>query len=211
MTRTAPLLFLLFLITATAAEAEWKKIDEQDGIQAFSEEVPGSKTVAFRGVATLDAPASKILWVLLDNDHSTEWVDRLKTVKVLKAVSPTDFVVYQEYKLSWPAANRDYVMEKKAVRDPKTKQISVVMKSVEHADAPKTTGVRAELKRSAYILTPLDNGKTQVEAEIHSDAKGSLPSMVVNSVQKGWPVKTLKGLAEQVKKPYVQEFDLQKL
>ena len=77
------------------------------------------------------------------------------------------------------------------------------IKSVTHPKAPKTVGVRGELTYCHYILKRAGN-KTIVDVAVALDPKGSLPGWVVNLVQKSWPMKTLKGLRNQVKKPFVK-------
>lgn len=182
---------------------DWKLINEEKGITAYRKTIPGSPVMAFKGHAIIEAPIGKIYSVILDNEHRKEWVDRLKVSQILENTTPTEYIVYQEFKLPWPISNRDFVYRGKATRNAETGVVQVEMTSIEYPNAPKTVGVRADLLRSAYILTPIDKTKTMVEVEIQSDPKGALPHWLANLIQKKWPIKTLKGIQEQVVKDYV--------
>ena len=47
----------------------------------------------------VDAPLAKVAWVIRDNDHRTEWVDRLQLSRVLETHSQFDKVLYQHFGL----------------------------------------------------------------------------------------------------------------
>lgn len=191
----------LVFVTPALANS-WEKIDDEDGIRVFRKEVAGSSVVAFRGEATFEAPIEKVLWVLGDNAHRTEWVDRLEKSVVLEKKGPYESIVYQHFSLPFPASDRDYVYRGKATRD-KSGVVTLLLESVTHPKAPPTVGVRANLIKSRYLLTPKGKDRTFVVVEIHTDPRGSLPSWLVNLVQKSWPMKTLKGMREHLKKSYI--------
>lgn len=194
---------------AHAADATWEKIDDDAGIVVSRREVEGSPLVAFKGVAEVNASVEKILWVLVDNDHRKEWVDRLLVSSRLEELSPHEFIVYQVFDVPAVMSKRDFVYKGKAVLKPDTGQVVLDMHSVKHRQAPKTVGVRAKLINSRYVLTPTGNGsKTRVEVEIHTDPKGWVPKWIVNLIQKSWPMKTLKAIRKQVDKPFVKDYPL---
>lgn len=187
---------------AALAGGAWEKIDEDEGIVVYRKDVPSSPLLAFRGDAIVDAPIEKVLWVLGDNAHRTDWVDRLAESRILEKKGDYDFVVYQHFDLPFPITDRDYVYRGRAYREASGKVI-VTLESVTHEKAPQTVGVRADLVGSRYVLTP-KGGKTHVSVEIQTDPKGSVPAWLVNTIQKRWPVKTLTGLRGQVRKDFVK-------
>jgi hypothetical protein len=213
--RTASLLAALCVISfraqvahADAAKGDWQEINDKDGIKVYRKSVEGSKIVAFRGVAVVDAPVGKVLQVIADNDHRTEWVDRLYLSRVLEQPSPSEFVVYAGYKLPALFSNRDYVYRGKAWTR-KDGSIYVYIRSEDHPKAPPTIGVRAWLNKSVYILTPVEGGKkTEVDVEVHTDPKGAIATWLVNLIQKSWPHKTLAAIRKQVAKPFVVELPM---
>ncbi len=206
--RALPALFLVLisLFALHASAGAWEKIDDDDGIEVFRQEVPGSSFLAFKGITTIDAPIEKLLGVLADNEHRTEWVDRLVTSRVVERKSEYDYVVYQHFSAPPLVSDRDYVYRGRAFR--RGASVVLEMSSVEHPKAPKTVGVRAHLLKSSYVLTPEGKNKTRVVVEIHTDPKGDLPSWIVNMIQKSWPRNTLTAFAKQAAKPYVKALEL---
>jgi hypothetical protein len=199
-------LALLFVASPAAAGA-WTKIDDENGIKVFRKEVPGSPLVAFRGETMVSAPIEKLLWVLADNAHRTDWVDRLKKSVVLQTNGSYEYIVYQHFGLPFPISDRDYVYRGRATRD-KNGVVTLDIASVTHPKAPATVGVRANLIGSRYVLTPKGPDKTYVVVEIHTDPKGAIPTWLVNLIQTSWPMKTLQGLRSQVAKPFVKRLEL---
>jgi hypothetical protein len=200
------LLVLLSLFAVRASANAWEKIDDEDGIVVFRQEVPGSSFLAFKGITTIDAPIGKLLGVLADNEHRTEWVDRLVESRVVERKSAYDYVVYQHFSAPPLVSDRDYVYRGRAYR--RGNSVVLEMSSTEHPKAPKTVGVRAHLHKSSYVLTPEGKNKTRVVVEIHTDPKGDLPSWIVNMLQKSWPRNTLTSFAKQANKPYVKALEL---
>jgi hypothetical protein len=188
-------------LTEVAHAASWEKIDSENGIDVFKKEVPGSKLHAFRGTALVDAPMDKVMWVLADNTHRTEWVDRLKKSVVLEKRSEYVAVIYQHFGSPPMISDRDFVYVAKAYS--KSDGTAVLdINSTTHPKAPSTVGVRGTLEDCSYLLTRKGE-KTFVDVSIILDPKGALPAWVVNLVQKSWPMKTLTGLRNQVKKGFV--------
>jgi hypothetical protein len=196
-----------FLVSGKASAAAWEKIDDENGIKVFRKDVPGSQLVAFRGEAMISAPLEKLLWVLADNAHRTDWVDRLKKSVVLATSGRYEFIVYQHFGLPFPISDRDYVYRGRATRD-QHGVVTLAIASVTHPKAPATIGVRANLIGSRYVLTPKGPDKTYVVVEVHTDPKGAIPTWLVNLIQKSWPMKTLKGLRAQVTKSFVKRLEL---
>lgn len=195
-----------FLVAPVDAASPWEKIDDDAGIQVYRKEVPGSSFLAFKGVATLDAPIEKLLWVLADNDHRTEWVDRLVASRILERKGEFDYVVYQHFSAPPLVSDRDYVYRGRASR--RADWVVLELASVVHPKAPTTVGVRAELLKSSYAMTPVGPNKTKVIVEIHTDPKGDLPAFIVNMIQKSWPRNTLVNFANQAKKPFVGRLEM---
>lgn len=200
------LIFVSFVGLCPAIAAEWELADTDEGIKSFRKDEPGSPITAFKGEAMVDAPIAKVAWVIRDNDHRTEWVDRLQMSKVLETHSQFDKVLYQHFGLPWPIADRDYVYRAKALW--RGDVLHFELESTTSPNAPETVGVRANLIRCVYRLKAWGDERTHVTVEVHTDPRGSLPATLVNFIQKSWPIKTLKGIRRMVKKPYAQLAEL---
>jgi hypothetical protein len=198
-------LSVMSISLAHAGKPDWKQFNQEDGITVWRAKMPGTPIVAFKGKVLIDAPVRKVLWVLADKAHRSDWVDRLDINEELEIISATKRVVYQSFKMPLFISNRDMVYRIDLTKNKKNGVYFVKMQSIDHEKSPKTIGVRAELINSQYMLVPKGK-KTEVTVEILSDPKGMLPTWLVNLVQKSWPVKTLRGLRNQVKKDFVREY-----
>ena len=191
-----------FATASAPPESKWEKFDESDGIAVFRREIPGSPVIALRGEGVVDAPILRVASVLIDTSRSTEWVDRLAEVKVVRTLSENEQIHWTH--ISTPAIlkDRDFVFAIKMELDPANKRLSLNYHSVYDSGAPKTNFVRGELQLGTFTLTSIDGGKkTRVLAEVLADPKGSVAKWIVNLFQKSWPHKTLANLRRQVAKP----------
>lgn len=198
----------LFSMSAFSAISNWKLVSQKNGITVSKTQMKGSKVVGFKGETIIYNSAEKVFSVLLNNSHRKDWVNRLKVSKILKRITKNEYVIYQEFKLPWPLSNRDFIYRGKATRDAKSGKVFLKMSSLDWPTGPKTVGVRAELKKSLYTLTPMGPNRTKVEVEILSDPKGLIPKWVVNLIQKSWPHKTLTAIKKQVEKSFVKPLAL---
>ena len=183
-------------------ETAWEKFDENEGIAVFRREVAGSPIIALRGEGVVDAPILRVASVLLDTTRSTEWIDRLAEVKVVRSLSDDEQIHWTHIKTPVVLKDRDFVFAIKLEFDPPNKKLFLNYHSVYDSGAPKTDYVRGEFKYGTFTLTSLEGGKkTRVLAEVLADPKGSVAKWIVNLVQKDWPYKTISSLRKQVKKP----------
>ena len=189
-----------------ANAAEWEFADEDDGVRSWRKNEPNSNVTGFAGEVIINAPVAKIAWVIKDNKHRTKWVDRLIHSRVLESRSPSERIIYQHFGLPWPIADRDYVYSAKMAWE--GEKLAFNLKSTTSAKSPATKGVRAQLTRCIYHLTPISDTRTHVRVEVHTDPKGKLPSWLVNLIQKSWPIKTLKGIRRMTKEPYAELAEL---
>jgi hypothetical protein len=190
--------------------AGWEKVTSEDGITTFRKSFPDSEVKGVGGECIINASIGKILWVLMDNDHKSEWVDKFKSTRTVDTPSDLSNIQYAAFKMPFPVADRDFVYRYDFSVDQATNAVIVEVKSVEHPNAPAkdTVGVRGEVIHGRYVLQAKGPNQTFVKAEYLADPKGILPAWVVNLVQKSWPYKTLAGLRKQVKKPFVKEWDI---
>jgi hypothetical protein len=176
----------------------------KDGITVFKRDVPGSDVLAFKGEGVLDAPIALIASVVFDFSRGTEWVEDLKESKVVRWESKSTFIEYDHVGTPFVMKDRDFVSRVTTSVDPAHHKITIEYKSVDDLDAPKTSFIRGEMIHATFVFASLGDGKTAVEADIHCDPKGSIPTWIVNFFQKDWPVDTFRNLRKQVKKPDVK-------
>lgn len=182
-------------------KGRWKLIKRRRNIRVYQMKVPGSKLIAVRGDAVFNYPITKVMHLLNDVPSKVKWVNRMVVSKIIERKSPTNYVTYTRFKFPWPVASRDFVIETKLVVYPKKKKIIRYQYSVVHPKAPKQQKgiVRAQLHYSRYIIRSMAGGKkTRMRAEGYGDPKGSIPSFIVNFIQRSWPMRSMKGIKKQL-------------
>ena len=193
---------LLGLSTVQANSADWKKVVTEDGVTVYEKDV--GEMVAFRGEGLVTAPIGKLLYVIEDSAHWKEWIENFDKGYLIEKKSDFHKIFYQAFDSPFPASDRDIVYEARTRRDAKTGKVYVEMRSVLHPKAPKTVGVRVNLKYTRYEITPLKEGRLHVVLETLSNPGGSLPDFLVNWAQRDYPVKLFQGLRRQVKKNHAK-------
>jgi len=179
----------------------WEKFDENEGIAVYRREVAGSPIIALRGEGVVDAPILRVASVLVDTSRSTEWIDRLEEVKVVRKLGENEHVHWTHISTPIVMKDRDFVYAIKLELDPAHKKVMLNYHSVYDSGAPKTDYIRGEFKFGTFTLTSLEGGKkTHVLAEVLADPKGSVAKWIVNLFQKSWPHKTIASLRRQVAK-----------
>jgi len=190
----------------TPQTAPWEKFDEDDGIAVFRREVAGSPVIALRGEGVVDAPILRVASVLIDTSRSTEWIDRLAEIKVVRKISDDEQIHWTHISTPVILKDRDFVFNIKLELDPANKKVLLNYHSVYDSGAPKTDFVRGEFKFGTFTLTSIEGGKkTRVLAEVLADPKGSVAKWIVNLFQKDWPHKTIASLRKQVAKPDIKD------
>lgn len=194
--------------------AQWEQFDEQDGVRMYRRDVPGTSVVGLRGEAFIAAPIVRVASVLADRKRSTEWIDRLVKTKVIRELSESESINWNHIKTPSPLKDRDFVFKSVITTDPAKKKVTFSYFSVTDSLAPEYDDyVRGSFKSGKFELTMAertnkDGSKTRgtiVVAEVVVDPKGSVPTFLVNMVQKSWPHKTLTALRKQVAKPDIKD------
>jgi hypothetical protein len=198
----------------TPRAPKWEMFDEEDGIRMYRRDVPGSSIVALRGEGFVEAPIARVASVLADRKRSVEWIDRLVKTKVLRQISETESINWNHIKTPTPLKDRDFVFKSMITTDPAQKKVVFSYYSVKDPLAPETDDyVRGSFKGGKFELTMAtrtnrDGTKTRgtiVNAEVEVDPAGSVPTFIVNMVQKSWPHKTLTALRKQVAKADIKD------
>jgi hypothetical protein len=206
ITGVLAVLGLSLLADAAPLELHWQKVQDKDGISVYRSNAPGTAVVAFKGEGKVDAPLLKVAHVIIDPARGTEWVDSLAESRVLRPISPFEFLEYDRFSMPLLVKDRDLVTRVTVEPDAAARRVIVRFVSVEAPEAPPAAGcVRAQLVHSLFELHEESAAVTLVKAEILCDPRGSLPKWLVNYFQKSWPVTTLEALRRQSVRPDVTE------
>lgn len=180
------------------SKADWRQMSDNDRIQVYRWDVPGSDLLAFKAVARIDAPFAKVGSVLVDIERQKEWMPNLAEARTLHKVGPHERIDYTQIRTPIVIKDRDFVLDAKARFDKATGHLILSVTSTTDPQAPPTNRVRGEVYESSYTLWPIEGGaRTQVEFIAHVDPKGSVPKWIVNFFSTGFPREVMEALRKQ--------------
>jgi hypothetical protein len=197
----------LLLVAATAQAGTvgpdgWESVADKEGVKVYRRSEPGSPLKSMKGVGIVDAPVATVALVLLDDARAAEWVDSLAESRVVRMVTPHEYIEYNHVSMPWPVHDREFVTHVSLGSDATTQTATIRSEPAPGNEvAPRPKIVRGTLA-SFYLLKAIDGGKRcELSIELHSDPKGAIPAWVVNFFQKSWALETIRGIRKQVKKP----------
>jgi len=187
----------------------WQKSCNTEGLTIYWSKVEGSPVIAFRGEGIVDAPLEKVASIIIDTTRGTEWIDSLVASKVVRDLSPTEFIEYDHVGIAFPfdtvMQDRDFVSHVTVSADPSTQRMTVRYEPTEDAAVPASKKLTRGLMVCEFKMVPMSiPEETYVEAEIHCDPRGAVPKWLVNFFQQGWPQTTFENLRRQAAKHDIQ-------
>ena len=187
----------------------WDPFYSEDGIQVWRKEIPGCPLIAFRGSGTISEPIGRVLSVILDTRREAEWIDGLSEARVLRVVSASEDYEYSRIASGFfLIQDREVVSHNVLTFDRKNKRAIVDTVSIDLPDVPRSPGtVRAALEHSYMIIGAEDGGRaTSFALEALFDPRGRVPKWMVNLFQKRFPVRTIRKIRAQARRPDVVEY-----
>ncbi|MGH7738692.1 MAG: START domain-containing protein [bacterium] len=190
----------------------WQKPSQSDGILIYWSKVPNTGIVAFKGEGIVDAPLDKVATIIVDTSRGTEWIDGLVESRVLRSISPTQFIEYDHQGVPFPfdqfISDRDFVSKVTVETMPDVHGLTIRYTSTTDPSMPPLKKyVRGDLRYCVFKLTPMSMpGQTYVVAEVDADPKGHLAPWLVNFFQEGWPHTTFLNLRKEAKKTDIKPF-----
>jgi hypothetical protein len=203
MTRT--IFFTLILSGLFAlpgrSQDDWKLKSDKDGINIFTRTFPDSKFKAIKVEVELDATLTQLVAVILDVNTGAEWVYSTKSSVLLKQVSPSELYYYSEVNVPWPAANRDFIAELRAVQDPHNRVVTIYGPTFPDYMPAKKDIVRVRRSEGKWVISPLAKGRIKVEYTLRVDPGGDVPAWLVNMFATKGPYESFRKLKDQLLKP----------
>lgn len=196
------ILILLVTVLGTRTQAEtwqskgWEGIGEYKDVRSYRliKEKDGLKSLGGEGI--IDASIDRILSLLFDVNHTPDWVFRAKSASILEQSSDLkQSIQYLALGMPFPFSDRDFVVKYQVLVESKTGAVSILVEPAEHATAPKTVGIRAQI-RGRYDFTPLGKDQVLCHFELFADPGGMLPDWVIHMLQQRWPIVTLLMMRE---------------
>ncbi|MCY4046318.1 MAG: hypothetical protein OXE99_14740 [Cellvibrionales bacterium] len=212
--RLSLLLFFIALPHMTKAEP-WQFIKQKHGVNAYKKHIEGSTLYSFKGEGIINHPIEKVVALLLDNQHATEWIPKLIRCQELKTNNqwPKSFMQFSLFDAPWPIKDRYFFSRIDVSVSDNGNQVIIhyddISPDLGLKEAPiPPNAILGKLSGSEYTLKRLANGKTHFSAISSVKPNGKIPNWLLNWVGGSMPFdsylrmdKALTGLARSVPQP----------
>jgi len=180
---------------------EWQltRQDQRRNIKTFSRLEDGKRYRSFKVEAELDARLETLARVLIDVDNYTKWFWHTRESRLLKQVSPTEFIVYMVHNAPAGLPDRDSVV--RVIVEPQTRSkpyLTLRASAVPDYIPQRKPLVRMSAEEITVKYSPIATNKIRIEVEGYFDAGGAIPAWAVNFVQRSAPYSVVLGLQRMV-------------
>jgi uncharacterized protein YndB with AHSA1/START domain len=192
---------------AEEARGAWEQVSNKDGIIVQRRSVEGYKLKEFLGRAVIDAPIARVLAVIRDANRRAEWMPACADSHLIEEnVSARTQIAYHRTKAPWPVSDRDSINRAEMIVD--NHHVYLPFEAVTLPTVPPVKGVvRMPFMRGHWLLTPVDDGKTEAEYQVFANPGGILPDWLANLASKTLPRETIAGLRKQVTRASYPAFE----
>ncbi len=194
--------FVLFslLLKPSQAQYNWKLEKQKNGISVYLSDVDGSDFKAVKVECTLTGTYAKLIALLTNVSHFSEWIYHNKTSKLMKKNSALDFIYYSETSMPWPLSNRDAVIQLQIKTDSLPKFLSISGRGLP-TYLPRIWGnVRVPHYKADWKVTMPTANTIQISYLLEIDPGGDIPAWIANSFADKGPYGTFSNMAEELKK-----------
>jgi hypothetical protein len=183
-------------------DKDWEQVSEKDQIKVYTKEVQGHKVKSMKMTCQIDGESlSSFVAVFQDMSSYPDWVYSSSEPGLLERISDQEIYYYVRSKFPWPLSDRDFVVHNKVWQDPEThtfySRSKVLNDYLDEVDGV----VRINEFEAAWEITPLSNGRYDLEYTFYTDPGGNIPNWLVNHFLDIGPFKTIKSLEAEAQKP----------
>lgn len=198
----------LFLSFPMQAENNWVLIRDSNGIQVFNRDVEGSEIKELKTTSVLEASLDVVFEVMFDVPAGTQWMSNCIESKILTDVQVFTVtengyyakkILYTAIGAPFPVLNRECIIETEMTGDVKNRSIIINFHAVPDSTLPVRKGyIRLTDLSGSWSFLAIDDTHTGVVYQSKQNPGGSLPSFLINYVNKDVPYKTIIGLRKIV-------------
>jgi hypothetical protein len=173
------------LVWKYSGSEEWTLVREQDGIRIWSRKEPGKSHLVFKGITTMSASLDSTVALMLDPQAGGADAAANGGFESL-ALQPVDQrrggAGYYSFKWKFPLRfrPRHYVVRATFTQNPSTKEVFETVEAVPGHLPPDDCCVRIARMRNTWRVTPVGNGRLQVEYVLDAPGEGLFPYVLDN-------------------------------
>jgi len=195
MLRISFIVLLSLLSSISIGQYNWKLVKDKDGIKVYTSDVPNSAFKAIKVECTLPGTYAKLVSILTNVSQFSDWIYNTKTSKLVRQITPLDFIYYLETHLPWPLSNRDAVIHFR-IRTDSLPQFLTISGSNEPALVSKIPGrVRVNHYVASWKVTMPSAKTIRINYFLEVDPGGSIPGWIANMFADKGPYGTFSNLA----------------
>jgi len=184
------------------ADSLWTLEKDKNAVKVFTRKAEDVDFKEFRAVTIVQASIPALVALVKDVESYPEWVENVKSSKLLEVINDNEEVYYNEIKVPWPLSNRDNIVAAKIVKDTESGIVRIIMKGKPDYIPEKSGLVRIPVARGFWEFVPLGNGETKVTLQYLADPGGNVPAWIVNMFVVDGPYKTFLNMKELLKKEF---------
>jgi hypothetical protein len=194
------LLLLVTAFTGSLFAQPWEFVKEQDAIKVYTRQEAGKPLKAYRGTASIKAPAEKVFALIEDVNH-TEWWDKdLSEIKVLAYEKNKMARYYLVYDSPWPVSDRDLCTDITVTIDPVKKIYTAIAVPLTGVIPEREDRVRIKDYRQTWIVSPAGQNVSNVVVEGYADPIGNIPDWLSNMLITKTPINAILGVRNAIEK-----------
>lgn len=180
---------------------EWVQVknDRLHNMKTFVKQEDGKRFRSFKVEAVFDGTIESLMRVVLDFDHYGRWSWNVIESKMLKKVSPTEYIIYVVHDSPYGVPDRDIVL--RMTIEPQTPSKNYVQfrfNALPDYIPEKPPYVRMLAEDMVARFTPMGNNKFLVTNEGYVDPGGKMAPWAINFVSRNAPYITLLGMRRQM-------------
>jgi hypothetical protein len=200
MHRISFILVLSLLSCISFGQYSWKLQKNKNGIKIYLSETPNSDLKAIKAECEFAGNYSKLISIVSDVSQFNSWVYNSKNCRILKQISPNDFIYYTETYLPWPISNRDAIIHMQIKTDSLPRLLTITGSS-EPALVPGVPDIIRVIQYKAYWKITMPTDKTiHIDYIAEINPGGNIPAWIINSFSDKGPFETFNSLSEKLKK-----------
>jgi hypothetical protein len=180
---------------------EWQltRHDQRRNIKTYARLEDGKRYRSFKVEAELNTRVETLARVVLDVENYTKWFWHTRESRLLKQVSPTEFIVYMVHNAPIGLPDRDTVL--RGVLEPQTRSkpyLTIRVSAIPDYIPKRDSLVRMPAEEISVKLSPITANKVLLEVQGYFDAGGTVPAWAGNFVQRSAPYSVILGLQRMV-------------
>ena len=185
-------LLIILLSFNVYSEPRWQLYKNEQGVSIEYQEFSDDTFVVKGQLNIEDVTANDFLDLLSDTRIASSWLENTSKVRVIKALSPSENLVYSYIDSPWPVANRDAVTYSCYSRlSPQQTKLSIESRPKE---LPLTKRVVRIKTLNAHWLLTQKGEDLNIEYQVYALPGGNIPTWLYNKVGLKSTFKTLVNL-----------------